>query len=371
YSTYEKKMIDLNRRFQIVALLLNSFDDRLAKELVANPDMVRERPEAVIQQLSAKNEQLRSRKPPLVIPGSADEDWVPYSLALEVEALRQIVAGHGGQPQNEATAKLAAIFDAYGKDNPGAFNAAVNRYHTYINDLAPKQLADASPRLESFFSNFEPFYYAAELYVIAMFLALIAWLFGSKIFASMSFWIVVFTFVVHSAALVLRMYIAGRPPVTNLYASAVFIAWACVGIGLILEMIFHRVYGTIVASVAGFSSLFIAHLLATQVVGHNGDTIGVQQAVLDTNFWLATHVVCITIGYATTFLAGILGILYILGGVFTRKLIPEVSKDLGRMIYGTLCGALLFSFFGTVLGGLWGDDSWGRFWGWDPKETAR
>jgi ABC-type transport system involved in cytochrome c biogenesis permease subunit len=94
------------------------------------------------------------------------------------------------------------------------------------------------------------------------------------------------------------------------------------------------------------------------------------QAVLDTQFWLATHVVCITFGYATTYVAGLLGLVYILLGVFTTELIGTLRRDLARMIYGVLCFAIFFSFWGTVLGGLWADDSWGRFWGWDPKENG-
>ncbi len=101
-----------------------------------------------------------------------------------------------------------------------------------------------------------------------------------------------------------------------------------------------------------------------------GDTFTVLQAVLDTQFWLATHVVTITLGYSVTFLAGLLGIYYILLGVFTRSLTDETSKLLVRMMYGCICFALFFSFVGTVFGGLWADDSWGRFWGWDPKENG-
>ena len=122
-----------------------------------------------------------------------------------------------------------------------------------------------------------------------------------------------------------------------------------------------------IAAVAGFVTLLIANFLAGL---SDGDTLGVLQAVLDTQFWLATHVVCITLGYATTFVAGLLGMLYILRGVLTPSLSPAVGKDLSRMIYGTLCFAMFFSFVGTVLGGLWADDSWGRFWGWDPKENG-
>jgi ABC-type transport system involved in cytochrome c biogenesis permease subunit len=91
---------------------------------------------------------------------------------------------------------------------------------------------------------------------------------------------------------------------------------------------------------------------------------------MDTQFWLATHVVCITLGYSTTFVAGGLGCLYIVRGFCTPTLSPHVGKELCRMIYGTICFAMFFSFVGTVLGGLWADDSWGRFWGWDPKENG-
>jgi len=161
------------------------------------------------------------------------------------------------------------------------------------------------------------------------------------------------------------MYISGRPPVTNLYSSAVFIGWGCVLIGLIFEPIFRLGIGNVLATIAGFATLFISFKLSG-----DGDTFTVLQAVLDTQLWLATHVTCVTMGYAATFLAGTLGLLYIGKGLLTPSLTPQIERDLGRMLYGTLCFAIFFSFFGTVLGGLWADDSWGRFWGWDPKENG-
>ena len=98
--------------------------------------------------------------------------------------------------------------------------------------------------------------------------------------------------------------------------------------------------------------------------------MAVQQAVLDTQFWLATHVTCITLGYATTFLAGLFGVVFVLQGVLTESQTPEIRRTVSRVIYGITCFAMFFSFVGTVLGGLWADDSWGRFWGWDPKENG-
>jgi ABC-type transport system involved in cytochrome c biogenesis permease subunit len=81
-------------------------------------------------------------------------------------------------------------------------------------------------------------------------------------------------------------------------------------------------------------------------------------------------VVCITLGYSTTYLAGVLGLATIILGYFGGALDADQRRQLTRMTYGTLCFAIFFSFIGTVLGGLWADDSWGRFWGWDPKENG-
>jgi ABC-type transport system involved in cytochrome c biogenesis permease subunit len=145
----------------------------------------------------------------------------------------------------------------------------------------------------------------------------------------------------------------------------VFIGWGCVLLGLLFEIVYGIGIGNLVAAVAGYATLLIADGLA-----NDGDTFTVLQAVLDTQFWLATHVTCITLGYATTYLAGLFGVAYILRGVCTPSLTDKDGKDIYRMIYGTICFSIFFSFVGTVLGGLWADDSWGRFWGWDPKENA-
>src|SRR5208283_3414663 len=119
----------------------------------------------------------------------------------------------------------------------------------------------------------------------------------------------------------------GRPPVTNLYSSAIFIGWGAAVLGMVLERIYRDGIGSVIASVAGFTTLVIAHNLAL-----GGDTMEMLRAVLDTNFWLATHVVTVTLGYASTFVAGFLAIIYILRGVFTTTLSAETAKSLARMV---------------------------------------
>ncbi len=138
-----------------------------------------------------------------------------------------------------------------------------------------------------------------------------------------------------------------------------------------LELIYKNGIGTLLASVIGACTLIIAHHLAN--TSDNGDTLELMRAVLDTNFWLATHVVVVTLGYAATFLAGFLAITYIFVGSFTNLLRTDGGKTLYRMVYGILCFALLFSFVGTILGGILGlDQSLGPFLGLvTPKENGR
>src|SRR5205823_455331 len=133
--------------------------------------------------------------------------------------------------------------------------------------------------------------------------------------------------------------ISGRPPVTNLYSASVFIGWAAVLLGAGVEIVYRNGLGNIVSAIAGFATLLIAYFLAA-----GGDTITVLQAVLDTQFWLATHVTCITLGYATTYLAGLFGVLYVVFGLCTPLLDRSLRKELARMIYGVVCFAIFFSF---------------------------
>jgi ABC-type transport system involved in cytochrome c biogenesis permease subunit len=222
-------------------------------------------------------------------------------------------------------------------------------------------------RLEYAFNTIEPFYHAMILYVGVFLLICASWLIAPArpTLQRTAYWVLVLTLLLHTAALAARIYLSGRPPVTNLYSSAIFIGWAATVFCVVLELIYKNGIGSLAATIVAFPSLIIAHYLAA-----SGDTMQMLQAVLDTNIWLATHVVVITLGYSATFLAGILGCIYIIAGALTPALSDDSRKTLARMTYGIVCFAMLFSFVGTILGGIWADQSWGRFWGWDPKENG-
>jgi ABC-type transport system involved in cytochrome c biogenesis permease subunit len=386
-STYEKKLLEVNNRIGAYITVIRSFWPELP-DLPTEEEFKADQKKAIQTfaqirsvlsegQLPAIHQELTEMNPPRAVPDPQSKfGWTPFSMAKDLENFAEVRAIEQGgglsskKERSEAIAHWDAILAAYREGKATEFNRAVNRYQNYLDEHGPDSLKASAPRWEAFFNNAEPFYYATVLYLFAFILSALAWLGWSRPLNRAAFWLLVFTFVYHTVGLCLRMYISGRPPVTNLYSSAVFIGWGCVLFGLIVERIYRIGLGNTVAAVAGSSTLLIAHLLMTQAPADRGDTMAVLQAVLDTQFWLATHVVCVTMGYATTFMAGLFGLVYVLRGLFTRALTPELAKNLTRMTYGTICFAMLFSFFGTVLGGLWADDSWGRFWGWDPKENG-
>ncbi len=259
--------------------------------------------------------------------------------------------------------EYAIIGDAYRAGDQTLFN----QHAQLMTDWFAKEQPNATKRasFECLFNRIQPFSQSMTLYVLAFLLACASWLGWSAPLRRSAFYLLLLALAIHTFGLVSRMYLQERPPVTNLYSSAIFIGWGAVIVALILERIFKDGIGAACAGAIGFVTLIIAHHLAG-----SGDTLEMLQAVLDTNIWLATHVVAITTGYSAMFLAGMLAIIYVVRGVFTTSLKKQTADSLARMTYGVICFATLFSFVGTVLGGIWADQSWGRFWGWDPKENG-
>jgi ABC-type transport system involved in cytochrome c biogenesis permease subunit len=290
---------------------------------------------------------------PVILPGKHADDWQRVSeWAMD-----------SGQVTNYGLTAYAAIAQAYRAGDVKGFNQAVTGYGAALREQFGQQHVKAAR--EHYFNAIQPFDKAMALYVVAFLLACAFWFNLSEWMRKTASWLIVIAFIVHTTGLLFRMWLEARPPVTNLYSSAVFIGWGAVVLGMVLERLFKDGIGSVVAAVVGFTTLIIAIHLAEL-----GDTMEMMRAVLDTNFWLATHVVVVTLGYASTFVAGFLAMIYIVRGVFTQTLSEATAKGLTRMVYGIVCFATLFSFVGTVLGGIWADQSWGRFWGWDPKENG-
>ncbi len=263
-----------------------------------------------------------------------------------------------------AAAQMERIFAAYRGADATSFDAAVQKYSELVSAGVPAS-KQSGVRAEARMNAFDPFLQCAALYIGVAVLAALSWLVWEKPLNRAALLLGCITLVVHTAALATRMYIGNRPPVTNLYSSAIFIGWGGLALCLTVEGIYRVGVGSFVAGLIGFITMLIARFLS-----ESGDTLEMLQAVLDTNLWLATHVTIVTLGYVATFVAGLIAIVYIVRGMFTQSLRGEMGKKIGGMMYGVLCFATLLSFTGTVLGGIWADQSWGRFWGWDPKENG-
>ncbi|MCA9015865.1 MAG: cytochrome c biogenesis protein ResB, partial [Planctomycetaceae bacterium] len=320
-SLYQSRVLELEKKIGIVDLLIQSFTPPNIRAESAREDLI----EAI-----RRHGMLDRRNPPRVVPpgGAAEEEneWQTYSYAWTRDLVK---ASFSKDKENEATQAWTKILVAYSQGDTEEFNKEVRNYQTWLKkhqaDLTDANLSKID--YEAFFNHFEPFYYCSVLYLIAFVLVCFSFLFGEKTLGSASFWLIVLTFVVHTFALISRIYISGRPPVTNLYSSAVFIGWGAVLAGIIIERMNRLGIGNLLASVSGFATLLIAHMLAG-----DGDTMAVLHAVLDTQFWLATHVVCITLGYAATFVAGLLGLFYILWGTCTPRMTATAGKEIIRML---------------------------------------
>ena len=262
-----------------------------------------------------------------------------------------------------AALTFAALGRAWQLHQPEAFNQAVSAFRQSLDTAMPSVMTKCD--VEARFNSSQPFYTSATLYVLAFLVAGFSWLKWPNELGKTAFAFVLVAFVLATVGIGARMWLEARPPVTNLYSSALFVGWGAVALCLVLEYFFRNAIGSVAAGLVGFATLLIAHHLSL-----GGDTMEMMRAVLDSNFWLATHVVTVTIGYSATFLAGFLALIYVVRGVFTRSLDKATADALTRMVYGIVCFATLFSFVGTVLGGIWADQSWGRFWGWDPKENG-
>lgn len=236
--------------------------------------------------------------------------------------------------------------------------------------------AAAEPYCDLGTVELEKDYYAASWhyrsihwFLFAFVLAAVSWLTPrGKLFWWASMGVTALALGMLSYDVVLRCLITERPPIKNLYDTFLFIAAVGVLVAMITEFVLPR---RIALAVAPFFGALIVMFARLFELSDGKDTMDPLVAVLDSNFWLATHVTTINIGYAAGLIAALLGAAWIaLRALRIYHPTGSEMKALVRMTYGVTCFGLTFAVVGTILGGVWANDSWGRFWGWDPKENG-
>ncbi len=303
----------------------------------------------------------RSRALALIPPMSDREREEYYSAGTLLTA----AAGGQAGPELALLGALEQLPEQLG--DPERFRATLAGFVSESQSAVAARGDAPHLELEIFFYRLKPFHWGLLLFLLGFVLVGLVWLQpGNRWFAGAAWSATGAATLLLIVGITLRCIIRVRPPVSTLYETTLFIPAVAIVVALAIEWINRRRVALSLAAALGVVGLFVANAYELR---EGGDTMGRLVAVLNSNFWLSTHVTTVTMGYSAGLLAAALGHVYI----FTRLVAPgrrELLRQVARMCYGVICFGLLFSFVGTVLGGIWANYSWGRFWGWDPKENG-
>ncbi len=272
--------------------------------------------------------------------------------------------------KGEGSPQTAQILDSWRKMG---LAYATNNEHSWTQssaaalqnslDMAPQKNLKWKLKTEILQNSFPPFDISTGFYALSFIAALGFFVFGSRSIYLAGGALLGTGALVHLIGISVRILLLARPPVGTLYESLVFVSLITVAISLFIEKSTKNGTGFLIGSLSGLA----LGLLSFSFAG-DGDTMEMLTAVLNTNFWLATHVLCITIGYGWCVLTAVFAHLMLAARGLN---IAKFKTTQSAFIIHTLAIlALLFTAIGTILGGIWADQSWGRFWGWDPKENG-
>jgi len=290
-------------------------------------------------------------------------------------AIMDVMSGATKDPQAsiEDIGALEATARSIGNDGDDAsFRETLAVVHERVVQRAKNRGQYQSIELESSYYRQNWFLYALIFFLAGTLAAFGMWMFGNTTAGKVFSWITIGATVAGLAycciAIVLRCIIMQRPPVGNLYDTIIFIASTAVMFSLLIEWLTRRRFALGVAPILGTALIVLARRYE---LGDANDHMDPLVAVLDSNFWLTTHVITITLGYSAGLLSAFLSAGYVLmRGLGLDNGDKDLRRALTRAVYGMLCFTLFLSLVGTVLGGIWANYSWGRFWGWDPKENG-
>ncbi len=252
------------------------------------------------------------------------------------------------------------------------FKSAAKSLLVAVNEAAAARKEASRVPLEVHMLRTDYFHWAQWLFLTGLVLVTLTWVApGSKFgfLSKLAAWLILIAATgMASTGVVIRCIIMQRPPITVLYETIIFTGTSVAIFGLSAEVLTNRGLGLLIAAVGGGACMF----LSIQFEASDAtDTLQQLQAVLITEFWLSTHVPIINLGYAACMVCALISMIY-----FVQRMVGKIkvgdddARFLTRVAYGFIGAGLFLSLVGTVLGGIWANYSWGRFWGWDPKENG-
>ena len=299
-----------------------------------------------------------NRLPLVPHPTDKKGTWVSITDAEQYYNLDRVIS------RQRYYRKLKQVYRNNPQDEANLGKIA-SQLQTELANLSPNVYPDtASLQREVRFYNLHPFAKAWMLYSLGFIVMLIVLLFKSFDFYWSSIALVATGLIIHGYGFLERMQIAGRPPVTNMYESVIWVGFGISAIALLFELIYRAKYYLLAAAPLSVVCLILADSLPAVL----DPSIKPLVPVLRDNFWLSIHVPTITLSYASFALALGLGHI-ILGHYLCSPQSTSKIRSLSKWNYGVLQAGVLLLTTGIILGGIWAHFSWGRFWGWDPKET--
>jgi cytochrome c-type biogenesis protein CcsB len=225
--------------------------------------------------------------------------------------------------------------------------------------------SDRKIDVEVHYKELHPFKIAWAIYLVAALIMAFAWHTGGTMLYRLGWVATIAAFLIHTYGFAIRVYLAGRPPVSNMYESVVWVSWGAVIFAMMFEVMYRRRFLLVAGCSVGVLCLVAADLAPSIL----DSSIQPLEPVLRSNLWLTVHVLTITISYSAFFLAWALsnlGLFFVFRG---DKPTADRVRELSQSVYRALQVGVVLLAAGIILGGIWADYSWGRFWGWDPKET--
>lgn len=305
----------------------------------------------LLQNAAQRNEILRIIPSPWI--ESKDEWFSPWSLYQTGQASPQTA------PFIESLKDMAR---AYNSQQQSDFDKSIVHYNEQLKIISPAY-SHSKLIIETIVQTLNPQSISLILYGIVFILSLFLLAFPSAAPRALYTGTQAAFLIglgLHGIDILARIYILSRPPVSTLYESIIFVSFISVLIAALMERKSKDglgiTLGTIAALILGMVGASLTSFEDTKVM---------LSAVLNTQFWLATHVICITLGYAWCVILSIFAHLILL-----KISLQKISEDNIKSLHSLTLIALLLTAIGTILGGIWADQSWGRFWGWDPKENG-
>lgn len=359
---YVEKMYDSPKNYIGLSSFEQELSDRLVEIVKTNGDDISKynENEQRISQLTFRLKILREQGERSRLLKIMPADWDDPQSAQWYSPWELILSGNGSPKSSEYLKEWEHLSAAVNGDSVWDFAAYEAYKLTADQSLSSPFLFE----LEILYNEVNPYDWARGLYFFGALIAGFAFIRSRENLLKYSVVLAALGASAHGFAIVSRVLILSRPPVGTLYESVIFVALICALGG----MITWHWRGNQWALLAGIISA-LALLLLAPVLLPNGESLEVLVAVLNTNFWLATHVTIITAGYGVCIIAALMAHFYM--GLRLKKDRKDAQiLKLGTAIHRASLLALLLTAVGTVLGGIWADQSWGRFWGWDPKENG-